>query len=120
MYTHLVSYVFDSTRWNLVQLILQISLSCIWAVTITITTAVSPLSPSPFSYSGRMPRRTYEADGSLITSGEDLHELVTDKRQGWRATPAKARRRQRRYGKRLTKELKYADKFDYLDLNIGE
>ena len=80
-----------------------------------------PLLPSsPFSYSGGMPRRTYEADGSLITSGEDFDELVTDKRQGWRATPARARRRQRRYGKRLTKELKYAGKAGYLDLNIGE
>ena len=29
--------------------------------------------------------------------------LVFDKREGWRSTPAKARRRQRRYGKRLTK-----------------
>ncbi len=71
-----------------------------------------------------MPRRAYEADGSLITSGGDLDELVTDKRQGWRATPAKARRRQRRrqrrYGKRLTKELKYVDKAGYLDPNIGE
>ena len=31
--------------------------------------------------------------------------LVFDKREGWRSTPAKARRRQRRYGKRLTKAL---------------
>jgi len=56
-----------------------------------------------------MPRRTYEADGSLINSGEDLDDLVTDKRQGWRASPANARRRQRRYRKRLTKALQYTD-----------
>ena len=50
-----------------------------------------------------MPRRTYEADGQRIEVVEDLDSLVSDKREGWRATPAKARRRQRRYGKRLTK-----------------
>ena len=49
-----------------------------------------------------MPRRTYEADGRRVEVAEDLDELVSDKREGWRATPAKARRRQRRYGKRLT------------------
>ena len=54
-----------------------------------------------------MPRRTYEMDGARATSADDLDGLVIDKRQGWRATPAKARRRQRRYGKRLTKELRY-------------
>ena len=50
-----------------------------------------------------MPRRTYEADGQRVEVVEDLDTLVSDKREGWRATPAKARRRQRRYGKRLTK-----------------
>ena len=52
-----------------------------------------------------MPRRTYEADGQRVEVAEDLDDLVSDKREGWRATPAKARRRQRRYGKRLTKTL---------------
>jgi hypothetical protein len=52
-----------------------------------------------------MPRRTYESDGSRVEVVEDLNDLVLDKREGWRATPAKARRRQRRYGKRLTKTL---------------
>ena len=52
-----------------------------------------------------MPRRTYEADGQRVEVVEDLDALVSDKREGWRATPAKARRRQRRYGKRLTKTL---------------
>ena len=52
-----------------------------------------------------MPRRTYEADGRRVEVAEDLDELVSDKREGWRATPAKARRRQRRYGKRLTKTI---------------
>ena len=56
-----------------------------------------------------MPRRTYEADGRRVEVAEDLDELVSDKRKGWRATPAKARRRQRRYGKRLTKTILVAD-----------
>ena len=56
-----------------------------------------------------MPRRTYEADGRRVEVAEDLDELVSDKREGWRATPAKARRRQRRYSKRLTKTILSAD-----------
>ena len=56
-----------------------------------------------------MPRRTYEADGRHVEVAEDLDELVSDKREGWRATPAKARRRQRRYGKRLTKTIVSVD-----------
>ena len=42
---------------------------------------------------------------SKIESADDLEGLVSDKRVAWRATPAKARRRQRRYGKRLTRTL---------------
>ena len=56
-----------------------------------------------------MPRRTYEADGRRVEVAEDLDELVSDKREGWRATPAKARRRQRRYAKRLTKTILIGD-----------
>ena len=56
-----------------------------------------------------MTRRTYESDGHRVEVVEDLDTLVFDKRAGWRATPAKARRRQRRYGKRLTKTILYAD-----------
>ena len=52
-----------------------------------------------------MTRRTYEADGAHIQIADDLDELVHDKRQGWRANPTKARRRQRRYKKRLTQTL---------------
>ena len=50
-----------------------------------------------------MTRRTYEADGRNVRSGDDLDELVTDKRSRWRATRAKARRRQRCYMNRLTR-----------------
>ena len=56
-----------------------------------------------------MPRRTYEEDGRRVELAEDLDKLVSDKREGWRATPAKARRRQRRYGKRLTKRILTVD-----------
>ena len=56
-----------------------------------------------------MPRRSYESDGLRVEVVEDLDALVSDKRAGWRATPAKARRRRRRYGKRLTKTILYAD-----------
>lgn len=53
-----------------------------------------------------MARRTYEADSEQVESADDVDRLVRDKRSGWRATPAKARRRQRRYSKRLTSQLR--------------
>ncbi len=56
-----------------------------------------------------MTRRTYERDGQTIESVDDVDELVTDKRAGWRANAAKARRRQRRYKKRLTNEILRSD-----------
>ena len=56
-----------------------------------------------------MPRRTDERDGQTIELADDVDELVTDKRAGWRANPAKARRRQRRYKKRLTNEILHSD-----------
>ena len=52
-----------------------------------------------------MARRTREADAELVETVDDLEELVQDKRQNWRANSVKARRRQRRYKKRLTQEL---------------
>ena len=52
-----------------------------------------------------MSRRTYESDGHLVVDAQDLDELVKDKREGWRASQAKARRRQRRYKKRILTEL---------------
>lgn len=52
-----------------------------------------------------MSRRTYESDGHLVVEPQDLDDLVKDKREGWRASQAKARRRQRRYKKRLLSEL---------------
>ena len=54
-----------------------------------------------------MTRRTYESDGLSVQTADDVDALVSDKRQGWRANAAKARRRQRRYKKRLTNEIRY-------------
>ena len=59
-----------------------------------------------------MTHRTYEADANHIETADDLDDLVQDKREGWRASSSKARRRQRRYKKRLTNELL---RMDYLD-----
>ena len=59
-----------------------------------------------------MTRRTYEADAEHIETADDLDDLVQDKPEGWRANSGKARRRQRRYKKRLTNELL---RMDYSD-----
>ena len=59
-----------------------------------------------------MVRRTYETDAVKIESVNDLDELVTDKREAWRATSDKARRRQRRYKKRLTNRLVRQEYFE--------
>jgi hypothetical protein len=57
-------------------------------------------------------RRTYEADARRIETADDLDDLVKDKRAGRRASAARARRRQRRYKKRLTNELLHRNHFD--------
>ena len=63
-----------------------------------------------------MVRRTYESDAAKIESADDIDELVTDKREAWRANFDKARRRQRRYKKRLTNRLIRQDYYkDELD-----
>ena len=59
-----------------------------------------------------MVRRTYETDAVKIESVNDIDELVADKREAWRATSDKARRRQRRYKKRLTNRLVRQDYFE--------
>ena len=59
-----------------------------------------------------MTLRTYEADAEHVETADDLDELVHDKREGGRANSSKARRRQRRYKKRLTNELL---RMDYSD-----
>ena len=59
-----------------------------------------------------MARRTYETDATRIESVDDLDDLVADKREAWRATSDKARRRQRRYKRRLTNRLVKQDYFE--------
>ena len=57
-----------------------------------------------------MTKRTYEIDARKIEVAEDFEDVVKDKRENWRANITKSRQRQRRYKKRLTKQLlkKYA------------
>ena len=59
-----------------------------------------------------MVRRTYESDATKIEDVDDLDDLLADKREAWRATSDKARRRQRRYKKRLTNRLVKRDYFE--------
>ena len=53
-----------------------------------------------------MPKRTSPRDAARIVDADDLDDIVQDKRAGWRATGAKARRRQRRYQNLLTQQLR--------------
>ena len=57
-----------------------------------------------------MAKRTYEIDADNIEVARDFEDIVKDKREPWRANITKNRQRQRRYKKRLTKQLlkKYA------------
>ena len=50
-------------------------------------------------------KRTYENSAVQIEIADDLETLVSDKRLGWRASPSKARRRQRRYENRMINEI---------------
>ena len=52
-----------------------------------------------------MVKRTSPSDAQEISVAADLEELVQDKREGWRASGAKARRCQRRYKALLTQQL---------------
>jgi hypothetical protein len=52
-----------------------------------------------------MPKRTSLKDAKRIDDASDIEDVVSDKRQGWRANAATARRRQRRYKKRFVDEL---------------
>ncbi len=52
-----------------------------------------------------MGKRTSPKDAEQIEEAADLELIVQDKRVPWRATDAKARRRQRRYKKLLTQEI---------------
>ena len=52
-----------------------------------------------------MPRRTYPTDAARVEQAADLEDIVHYKQADWRATGAKARRRQRRYKNLLTQQL---------------
>ncbi len=52
-----------------------------------------------------MGRRTYENDAVKVELTTDLDEIVKDKRERFRANLIKAKQRQRRYKKRLMKQL---------------
>ncbi len=52
-----------------------------------------------------MPKRTSPKDAYCVDDANDIDNLVEDKRSSWRASPAKARRRQRRYKKQLVIEV---------------
>ena len=64
------------------------------------------------NYLSSMVRRTYETDADKIEYVDDLDDLVADKREAWRATSDNARRRQRRYKKRLTNRLVRQDYYE--------
>ena len=53
----------------------------------------------------KMGRRTYENDAVKVELTTDLDEIVKDKRERFRANLSKAKQRQRRYKKRLMKQL---------------
>ncbi|MGY6410124.1 MAG: hypothetical protein ACXIUV_03730 [Alkalilacustris sp.] len=52
-----------------------------------------------------MARRTTPTDAQQVEEADDLEYLVQDKRAGWRADRARARRRQRRYKNLLTRRI---------------
>ena len=52
-----------------------------------------------------MPKRTYENSAYEVSQATDIEKLVNDKREHWRTSTSKANQRQRRYMKRITKQL---------------
>ena len=54
-----------------------------------------------------MAKRTSPKDGRAVVDERDLEALVQDKREGWRASGATARRRQRHYKKLLISQLRH-------------
>lgn len=59
-----------------------------------------------------MPKRTSLLDAQEVEYADDLDNIVSDKRAGWRANAAKVRRRQRRYKRMLTTELLIQAKYE--------
>ncbi|MGL4439583.1 MAG: hypothetical protein ACRCUE_09935 [Bosea sp. (in: a-proteobacteria)] len=52
-----------------------------------------------------MVKRTYPAAAGTVIDAADMDDVVQDKREGWRASTTKARRRDRRYKNLLTREM---------------
>ena len=52
-----------------------------------------------------MTKRTYEKAADNIEVAQDFEEVVKDKHEHWRVNITKSLQRQRRYKKRLTKQL---------------
>ncbi|GGW54617.1 hypothetical protein [Alishewanella tabrizica] len=52
-----------------------------------------------------MSKRTSPKDAVNVIFADDIDDIVVDKRNQWRANAAKARRRQRRYKRLITKEI---------------
>lgn len=71
-------------------------------------------------YNLSMSKRTTPTDADKIAVAADLEELVQDKREGWRASGAKARRRQRRYKSLLTQHLLKLGQTGISDLALDE
>ena len=65
-----------------------------------------------------MVKRTSPSDAKKISVAADLEELVQDKREGWRASGVKARRRQRRYKALLTQQLLKMEPTDPDDISL--
>ncbi|MEM1105921.1 MAG: hypothetical protein AAGH87_05985 [Pseudomonadota bacterium] len=56
-----------------------------------------------------MAKRTSKSDAQRVVDAGDLEDVVRDKRAGWRASGAKARRRQRRYKKLVLSQIVPSD-----------
>jgi hypothetical protein len=52
-----------------------------------------------------MSKRTSPKDAANVNFANDIDDIVVDKRNQWRASAAKARRRQRRYKRLITQEI---------------
>jgi len=56
-----------------------------------------------------MPKRTSPDDARRVVEASDIEDIVQDKRAAWRASGAKARRRQRRYQKLILSNIDVDD-----------
>lgn len=91
----------------------QLGATAAWSRALQRTTAPMAHVPGALRLDGRigrtknrpMRRRTTPTDAEHVLDAADVDALVVDKRAQWRATSARARRRQRRYQHTLTAQL---------------